>query len=340
MQMTNFEALKELLSSPKKIAILPHKNPDGDAIGSTLAMYHYLRKHNHTCNVVSPNDFPKFLKWMPSAKEIVIADYQAKRAEAIIHQADIIFILDFNTVTRIDDLGTWVEKSKAPKVLIDHHREPDTFDFMYSDIEMPATCQMVYNFIQAMGDVDMIDAEIAQCIYTGMMTDTGGFRFRNTSSSTHRIVADLIDRGVEVDKVTSYVNDSQSEARLKLLSLTLNNLNFLPEYRTAFMYLKREDLLSNGFQKGDTEGFVNYGLSVENYVFSVIFIEDTVHNFIKISLRSKGDFDVNELSRKHFNGGGHMNAAGGRSDLNIEETIEKLKSILPEYQEKLLKVEI
>ena len=340
MQMTNFDVLKNLLSSPKKIAILPHKNPDGDAIGSTLAMYHYLRKLNHTCNVVSPNDFPKFLKWMPAAKDIVIADYQAKRAEAIIHQADIIFILDFNTVTRIDDLGNWVQKSKAPKVLIDHHREPDTFDFMYSDIEMPATCQMVYNFIEAMGDLKLIDKDIAQCIYTGMMTDTGGFRFRNTSASTHRIVANLIDAGVEVDKVTSYVNDSQSEARLKLLSLTLNNLTFLKEYRTAFMFLKREDLLTNGFQKGDTEGFVNFGLSVENYIFSVIFIEDTVHNFIKISLRSKGDFDVNEFSRKHFNGGGHMNAAGGKSDLSMEETIILFQKLLPEYQEKLLKVEI
>lgn len=338
--MTNFDALKELLSTPKKIAILPHKNPDGDAIGSTLAMYHFLKKFNHTCNVVAPNDFPKFLKWMPAAKDIVIADYHAKRAEAIIHQADIIFILDFNTVTRIDELGVWVQKSKAPKVLIDHHRDPDTFDFMYSDIEMPATCQMVYNFIDTLGEVDKIDKNIADCIYTGMMTDTGGFRFRNTSASTHRIVADLIDRGVEVDKVTSYVNDSQTEARLKLLSLTLNNLSFIPEHRTAFMYLKREDLLANGFQKGDTEGFVNYGLSVENYIFSVIFIEDTVHNFIKISLRSKGDFDVNEFSRKHFNGGGHINAAGGRSDKNMEETIAYFKSLLPTYQENLTKVKI
>ena len=340
MQMKNFEALKELLSKPKKIAILPHKNPDGDAIGSTLAMYHYLTKLNHTCNVVSPNDFPKFLKWMPGAKDIVIADYQAKRAEAIIHQADIIFILDFNTVTRIDELGNWVQKSKAPKVLIDHHREPDTFDFMYSDINMPATCQMVYNFIEKMNHLDLIDDVIAPCIYTGIMTDTGGFRFRNTSSSTHRIVADLIDKGVEVDKVTSYVNDSQSEARLKLLSLTLNNLSFLPESRTAFMYLKREDLIENGFQKGDTEGFVNYGLSVENYIFSVIFIEDTHHNFIKISLRSKGDFDVNEFSRKHFNGGGHMNAAGGRSDLTMEETITYFKSLLPLYEDQLNNVTI
>lgn len=341
MQMTNFEELKALLkSTPKKIAILPHKNPDGDAIGSTLAMFHYLNKLGHTCNIVSPNDFPKFLKWMPSAKDIVIADYRPKVAEAIIHQAELIFILDFNTVKRIDDLGNWVERSKAPKILIDHHREPDTFDFMYSDIEMPATCQMVYNFINAMNDLDKIDKDIAECIYTGIMTDTGGFRFRNTSADTHRIVAELIDKGVEVDKVTSYVNDSQTQGRLKLLSLTLNNLTFLPEYRTAFMFLKREDLLKNGFQKGDTEGFVNYGLSVENFVFSVIFIEDTHHNFIKISLRSKSDFDVNEFSRKHFNGGGHINAAGGRSDMNMEETIAYFQSLLTDYKEKLAHIVI
>lgn len=341
MQMTNFDSLKELLhSSPKKIAIIPHKNPDGDAIGSTLAMYHYLTQLNHFCNVVSPNDFPKFLKWMPSAKDIVITDYAGKRAEAIIHQADLIFILDFNTLSRIDELGKWVERSPSPKIMIDHHREPDTFDYMYSDIEMPATCQMVYNFMEQMGDLHLLNKSIADCIYTGMMTDTGGFRFRNTSASTHRIVAELIDRGVEVDKVTSYVNDSQSAARLKLLSITLNNMQFLPEFRTAFMYLKREDLLENGFQKGDTEGFVNYGLSVDNYVFSVIFIEDTQHNFIKISLRSKGDFDVNEFSRKYFNGGGHMNAAGGRSDQSMEETLAYFQEILTNYQEQLKAVSL
>ena len=326
MQMTNFEELKALLkSTPKKIAILPHKNPDGDAIGSTLAMYHYLNKLGHTCNIVSPNDFPKFLKWMPSAKDIVIADYRPKVSEAIIHQAELIFILDFNTVKRIDDLGNWVERSKAPKILIDHHREPDTFDFMYSDIEMPATCQMVYNFIEAMNDLDKIDKGIAECIYTGIMTDTGGFRFRNTSADTHRIVAELIDKGVEVDKVTSYVNDSQTQGRLKLLSLTLNNLTFLPEYRTAFMFLKREDLLANGFQKGDTEGFVNYGLSILGVKMSAFFMEDLFEDFIKISFRSKDDVDVNQFSRKYFNGGGHINAAGGKSFESLAETIETFK---------------
>ena len=340
MQMTNFEGLQNLLASPKKIAILPHKNPDGDAIGSTLAMSLYLKKLGHTCNIVAPNEFPKFLKWLPEAKEIVIADYQAKRAEAIIHQADLIFILDFNTIGRIDELGKWVEQSHAPKVLIDHHQAPDQFDFMYSDTSMPATCQMVYNFIEAMHDLDKIYKNIATCIYTGMMTDTGGFRFRNTSSSTHRIVAELIDKGVEVDKVSSYVNDSSSPSRLKLLSVTLDQLTFKPEFRTAFMYLTREQMKENGFQKGDTEGFVNYGLSVDNYVFSVIFIEDTHHNFIKISLRSKGSFDVNEFSRKHFNGGGHMNAAGGRSDLNMEETLKYFESLLPQYQEELNSVQL
>ena len=340
MQMTNFEALKNLLASPKNIVLLPHKNPDGDAIGSTLAMSQFLIKIGHQCHVVAPNDFPKFLKWLPQAKEVIIGDYNPKKAEALIANADLIFGMDFNTLERIDQLGQWVKQSNAPKVLIDHHQAPDIFDFMYSDVSMPATCQMVYNFIETMEGESLIDKDIATCIYTGIMTDTGGFRFRNTSSSTHRIVANLIDKGVEVDRVNSYVNDANSPVRLQLLAITLNQLTLLPEYRTAFMYLTRKQMLANGFQKGDTEGFVNFGLSVEDYVFSVFFIEDTHHNFIKISLRSKSNFDVNAFSRKHFSGGGHMNAAGGRSDLPMEETLERFKAILVEYQEELKAVEL
>lgn len=338
MQMTNFEGLQNLLASPKKIAILPHKNPDGDAIGSTLAMSLYLKKLGHTCNIVAPNEFPKFLKWLPEAKEIVIADYQAKRAEAIIHQADLIFILDFNTIGRIDELGKWVEQSHAPKVLIDHHQAPDQFDFMYSDTSMPATCQMVYNFIEAMGHLDLIDKTIAECIYTGIMTDTGNFRFRNTSASTHRVVANLFDRGIEVDKIYNNVFDTQSPNRLKLLGLVLESLQAMPEHRTAYMHLTREEQLEFSSQKGDTEGFVNYGLGINNFVFSVIFIEDQQHDFIKISFRSKGNFDVNNFARKHFNGGGHINAAGGRSDLNMEETIQKFRELLDIYKEELEEV--
>lgn len=340
MQMNNFEELKKLLSSPKKIVILPHKNPDGDAIGSTLAMKLFLEKQGHEAEVIAPNEFPKFLKWLPKAKEITNGEYNPKKAEALLYYAELIFILDFNTVSRIDELGEWVNRSNAPKVMIDHHREPDTFDFMYSDIEIPATCQMVYHFIEAMEMTDLIDKDIATCIYLGIMTDTGNFRFRNTSSTTHRTIANLIDAGVEVDKVASNVYDTQSISRLKLLANTLESIQYFPEYRTAFMCLTKEQQLENGFQKGDTEGFVNYGLGIDNNVFSAIFIEDTQRGFIKISFRSKGDFDVNTFSRKHFNGGGHINAAGGRSDVSMEETLEKFVNLLPEYEELLRNTQI
>lgn len=340
MQMHNFQELKRLLNKPKRIVILPHKNPDGDAIGSTLAMSQYLTKLGHECDVISPNDFPKFLKWMEGSKDIHIAEYNPGNSRRIMEKAELIFILDFNSPDRIDEVGEWLNRSKAPKVMIDHHQEPDQFDFMYSDVTIPATCQMVYNFIEAMDHLDLIDTNIAECIYTGILTDTGSFRFRSTSADTHRVVAALMDVGIDIDKINNNIFDTQSAGRLKLLSVTLDSLEAFPEYRTAFMHLTRAEQLEHGIQKGDTEGFVNYGLGIHDYVFSVIFIEDQQHDFIKISFRSKGNLDVNQFARKHFNGGGHVNAAGGRSDLSMEDTIEKFKALLEEYKEELQAVEI
>ncbi|NLN33372.1 MAG: bifunctional oligoribonuclease/PAP phosphatase NrnA [Flavobacteriaceae bacterium] len=338
MQMENFQELKQLLSQPKKIVLIPHRNPDGDAIGSTLAMSHYLAKLGHECEIIAPNDFPKFLKWMEGARKIGIAEYNPAKCRIQIEKAELIFILDFNNISRIDEVGDWLQRSTVPKVMIDHHQDPDQFDYMYSDVNLPATCQMVYNFIEAMGHLDLIDKTIAECIYTGIMTDTGNFRFRNTSASTHRVVADLFDRGIEVDKIYNNVFDTQSPNRLKLLGLVLESLQAMPEHRTAYMHLTREEQLEFSSQKGDTEGFVNYGLGINNFVFSVIFIEDQQHDFIKISFRSKGNFDVNNFARKHFNGGGHINAAGGRSDLNMEETIQKFRELLDIYKEELEEV--
>ncbi|WP_354508627.1 DHH family phosphoesterase [Moheibacter stercoris] len=340
MQMQNFESLKELLLQPKRIVLLPHRNPDGDAIGSTLAMSHYLSQLGHDCEIVAPNDFPKFLKWMDGAKKIVIAEYNPAKARILIEKAEIIFILDFNSISRIDELGEWIREARAPKVMIDHHQEPEEFDFMYSDVTIPATCQMVYNFIDAMNHLDKIDKTIAECIYTGIMTDTGNFRFRNTSATTHRVVAELLERGIEIDKIYNNVFDTQSPTRLKLLGLALDSLKVFPEKRAACMHLTRKQQLEYNSQKGDTEGFVNYGLGINDYVFSAIFIEDQQHNFIKISFRSKGNFDVNSFARKHFNGGGHINAAGGRSDLNMEQTIQKFADLLEEYKEELQEVRI
>lgn len=339
MQMTRFEELKSLLSQPKQIVILSHRNPDGDAIGSSLAMNHYLTRLGHKCDMIVPNEFPKFLKWMDGAKDIQIAEYSPSNSRNLIENAELIFILDFNTTSRIDEVGQWVERSTAPKVMIDHHQQPQEFDFMYSDTEIPATCQMIYNFIEAMGHLDLIDRPIGECIYTGILTDTGNFRFRNTSAATHRIVAGLMDKGVEADRVYNHIFNTQSPDRLRLLGKVLDSIRILPEYRTAFMYLTRKQQLQYNTQKGDTEGFVNYGLGIDNFIFSVIFIEDMQKNFYKISFRSKGNFDVNEFARKYFNGGGHINAAGGRSDLTLKETLDKFEKLLEQHKEELNKAE-
>src|SRR5690606_11922695 len=274
MQMNRFEELKELLAQPKKIVILPHRNPDGDAIGSTLAMQHYLSKLGHECEIIAPNDFTKFLKWMDGAKKIKIGEYTPSKCRNLVENAELIFILDFNTFGRIDEVGEWVQKSRVPKILIDHHQEPDQFDFMYSDTNMPATCQMVYNFIERMGHLQLIDKTIAECLYTGIMTDTGNFRFRSTSADTHRIVAELLEKDIEIDKIYNNVFDTQSPNRMKLLGLALNSMEAFPEFRTAHMFLTRQQQLEYGSQKGDTEGFVNFGLGLNDFVFSVIFIED------------------------------------------------------------------
>ncbi|MFA7686775.1 MAG: bifunctional oligoribonuclease/PAP phosphatase NrnA [Moheibacter sp.] len=338
--MENFEELKKLLAQPKKIVILPHRNPDGDAVGSTLAMSQYLTKLGHECEIIAPNDFPKFLKWMDGAKKIKIAEYTPSKCRNIVEKAELIFILDFNSFGRIDEVGEWVQRSSVPKILIDHHQEPEQFDFMYSDTNMPATCQMVYNFIEKMGHLDLIDKSIAECIYTGIMTDTGNFRFRNTMASTHRVVAELHEKGIEIDKIYNNVFDTQSPTRMKLLGLALNSMETFPEFRSAFMFLTRAQQLEYNSQKGDTEGFVNFGLGLNDFVFSVIFIEDQIHDFIKISFRSKGDFDVNAFARQHFNGGGHVNAAGGKSELTMEETIRKFQELLHLYKEELEAVKI
>lgn len=338
--MNRFEELKELLAKPRKIVILPHRNPDGDAIGSTLALSHYLTKIGHECEIIAPNDFPKFLKWMDGAKKIRIGEYTPGKCRNLVENAELIFILDFNNFNRIDEVGEWVQRSRVPKILIDHHQEPEEFDFMYSDTSMPATCQMVYNFIEKMGHLELIDRSIAECIYTGIMTDTGNFRFRNTQASTHRVVAELHEKGIEIDKIYNNVFDTQSPSRMKLLGLALNSMEAFPEFRTAYMFLTRAQQLEYSSQKGDTEGFVNFGLGLNDFVFSVIFIEDQQQDFIKISLRSKGNFDVNTFARTHFNGGGHINAAGGKSELNMEETIRKFEELLHLYREELLAVEI
>ena len=304
--------INHLLVPENNIVIVTHHNPDGDAIGSSLGLKHYLKTKGIDAIVITPNDFPKFLKWMPEAKKILIADYKRKMAGEAIYNADVIFCLDFNSPTRIGILGDWVTKSKAKKVLIDHHQMPEQFDYVYSDTAVPATCQMVYHFIQANNDEKLVNLDIAQCLYTGIMTDTGGFRFRSTSATTHRIVADLIEKGADPAVITSNTWDTNTISRLHLLSLVLSRIELTKEGKVAILWLKRSELKEYGFEKGDTEGFVNYGLSVLGTKMAVFFMEDLYEDFIKISFRSKDSVDTNQFARKHFDGGGHINASGGK----------------------------
>ena len=325
--------IKKILNPQNKIVIITHYNPDGDAIGSSLGLKHYLNAKGIDAEVVVPNDFPKFLKWMPDAKKITIADYKQKKASDLIKNADIIFILDFNTPSRSGNfVSSLIEKSEGKKILIDHHQQPDTFDFVYSDTTIPATCQMIYHFIEAMEETHFINENTAKCLYTGIMTDTGGFRYRSTSATTHSITANLIEKGAEPSEISSNTWDTNSISRIHLLSLILSRLEVINDGKTAILYLKRDELKKYGFEKGDTEGFVNYGLSILGVEVSAFFIEDLYEEFIKISFRSKKNIDVNNFSRKYFNGGGHINASGGKSLDDMETTISKFKNLASELK--------
>ena len=332
MNKQDITKLKQLLSTPKKIVIVSHKNPDGDAIGSSLGLYHYLVKLNHEVDVIMPNDYPNFLKWMP--KEDIVINYEAnvENSNTIINNADVIFTLDFNALQRAGDMETVLEQSEAVKIMIDHHQQPDSYPtYIYSDVDICSTCQMIYHFIEMLDDTDLVDKNIGICLYTGIMTDTGSFRFPSTTSTTHKVVADLIDKGVDNSQIHNNVYDTNSYNRLQLLGCALNNLKVIPKFKTAYITLSQKELNDFNFKKGDTEGVVNYGLSLKGIVMAVIFIEHKQEGIIKMSLRSKGDFSVNEFAREHFNGGGHTNAAGGRSNLPLNETVEKFISILPDY---------
>ena len=326
--------LKALLSSPKNIVIVPHKNPDGDAMGSSLGLYHYLKNYNHNVVVIAPNDYPDFLKWLPGDDKVLKFDNQQEESKTLIENAEIIFTLDFNAYHRAGDgLAQEMETSTAIKIMIDHHQQPDDYAlFTYSDVSMSSTCEMVYHFIDMLGDNEKINADIATCLYVGIMTDTGSFRFPATTSKTHEVIGNLIEKGANNSDIHNNIYDTNSYSRLQLLGKALSNLKVIPELRTAYITLTQAELDEFNFKKGDTEGFVNYALSLKDIIFAAMFTESQQDQIIKISLRSKGDFSVNEFSRAHFNGGGHTNAAGGRSDDDMQTTIDKFISILPTYK--------
>ena len=336
--MENIQEFKEYLKIPRKAVILTHFKPDADALGSSLGLARYLKKIGHTANVITPSDYPDFLSWMAGNKDVFIfTKEKSAKAATLINQADLIFCLDFSCLNRINDLGEMVRKSESKKVLIDHHLEPERFaDFEQWDDTAASTAELVFKLIVDLGDKQLVDADMADCLYAGIMTDTGSFRHSNTSYQVFQIASALVERGANPYKVSKLIYDTNTIERLRLMGYVLSEkLQVLPEYRTAYMALTAEELKRFGSQTGDTEGLVNYGLSIKGVRLSVL-ISDRKEN-IKLSLRSLGNFSVNEMARTHFEGGGHRNAAGGQTTLTLEQTVKKFLDTLPLYKDQLLK---
>ncbi|MFN3754328.1 DHH family phosphoesterase [Flavobacterium sp.] len=329
MKKEDIFAIQQLLATPKKIVVIPHRSPDGDAMGSTLALYHFLLKLNHQTVVIAPNDFPNFLAWLPGSETVLVFENDKINCSKIIQEAEIVFTLDFNALHRTGEMEQVLNKVTVPMIMIDHHQKPDTYaTYTYSDTIFGSTCEMIYNFITFLGHKDLIDKTIASCIYTGITTDSGSFRFPSTTGTTHRIVADLIDLGIDNSQIHNLLFDNNSYNRLQLLGRALQNMKVFPEYKTSYITLSQKELDEFHYEKGDTEGVVNYGLTIKGIHFAAIFIEHKDENIIKISFRSQGNFDVNQFARDNFNGGGHINAAGGKSYESMKETIKKFENLI------------
>ena len=325
----NIAKLKSLITNPKRVVITTHRGPDGDAMGSSLAMFHLLNQLGHSVNIITPNDYASFLHWMPGNDKVLVYEGNETKAEEITNNADLIFLMDFNNLDRISDFRESVQKSTAIKVLIDHHQDPDIdiADIIFSDPKICSTAQLLHELITAMGLINHLDKEIAECLYVGIMTDTGSFKYPSTNSRTHNIVAELIKLGVNNADIHDLVYDSLSASRIRLLGYCLSEkLLLYPENNSAIISLDEDELKRFNFKKGDTEGFVNYALAIKGITFATFIVEKD--NLVKLSFRSKEDFKVNKIDEKHFNGGGHINAAGGVSQLTVEGTIKKIEEII------------
>jgi phosphoesterase RecJ-like protein len=334
--MQDFKAFQELLSTPREIVIVTHHNPDADALGSSLGLAGILKKKLHQVTVVTPSEYPNFLHWMKGNDEVMVYDAGKKEQfSQLIADADIIFCLDFSSLKRINALGQMVGASTATTVLIDHHLDPDDFaDYNFWSTEAAATSELVYKLIEDLGELNLIDQDIAEALYAGIMTDTGSFQHSNTTRAVHQVVAELMAHGADPHKVSQLIYQSNSLERTRFLGFALSQrLEHLSEYNTALFVISKEDLARYNSQAGDTEGLVNYGLAIEGVVLAALIIDRG--ELVKLSLRSIGDFAVNELAQQYFDGGGHKNAAGGRSTASLKETADKFKSLLPLYKEKL-----
>lgn len=327
------QELKNLLSAKQNVVITTHINPDGDAIGSSVALLNFLIKMGHDVSVIVPNDYPDFLKWMKNDELIINYSNSKNESQEKIKNASLIFCLDFNNLNRINELGDYISDSKAKKVLIDHHLDPsDFYDFKIHDVKASATAELVYNFLIEL-DSNAVDKDISEALYTGILTDTGSFKF-SMSPKVHKIVSDLMIRGVDIGFINNKIYDSNSLDKLKLIGYALSEkLEVISDGNAAYIVLSRKDLKDHNFKKGDTEGLVNYALSISNVNMAVLIIETKER--IKFSFRSIGQFSVNEFAKKYFNGGGHKNAAGGSLEDKLSVALEKFLKDISKYSKDL-----
>lgn len=326
----------QTVSEARNIVIVPHVNPDGDAIGSCIALQQILNNLGKQAQVIIPNDFPDFLNWLNGSDEVIDYEKSADEAKLKVNEADLLCVLDFNDFERSEGLNKLLAGFKGKTIMVDHHPNPKAkCDVMISYPEVSSTCELVFRVAHRAGYLKYIDKDAADAIFTGMMTDTGNFSYNASSPETYHIIAHLLEIGIDKDMIHSNVYHTFSEDRWRLIGHSLKDkMVILPEYRTGYISLTKTELDKFNFQPGDTEGLVNYPLQVKGIVFCVFFMEKD--DIVKVSLRSKGSFSVNDFSRAHFNGGGHNNAAGGNTNLKIDEAIEKLVSLLPQYKTQLL----
>jgi phosphoesterase RecJ-like protein len=329
------EKVRSYIEKYNKIVITTHLSPDGDALGSSLALYHYLSRKGKDVKLIVPNSFPYFLKWMKGAENALIYEYNPEAGRRIIKHAELIFCLDFNVLKRVGDMAPFVKDSGAKTILIDHHPYPDnSFDTVISYPEMSSTSELIFRLLYQLGECESIDKDIAECIYCGMMTDTGGFTYNSNDPEIFEIISFLLRKNIDKDAIYSNVYHNYTEQRFRLLGFTLlKRMKVYNDMHSALIYLSKEDLQKYKSTKGDTEGFVNYPLSIRGVVFSTFIYED--NNHVKLSFRSRGDFACNEFAAEFFQGGGHLNAAGGEFYGTIEDAIALFEAALKKQESKL-----
>ena len=330
---TDVERLKATIRDNNFFVLTCHAGPDGDALGSTLSMAHYLKALGKEAVVVAPDAYPDFLAWMPDSQEIVRFDKARDKAELMIAAADVIFAMDYNALSRVDDMGALIGKSKAVKVLIDHHLQPDSFcDLTFSYPHLSSTCEVVFRLILAMDGYDVLTKAACECIYAGMMTDTGCFSYGPCTQEVYVIISMLMQKEINKDRIYNKVFNNYSEGRLRLMGYVLyEKMRVFPEQHAALVTLSREEMARFNFVKGDTEGLVNIPLQMKGIYFSVFLREDTEKDLIRVSLRSQGTFPCNKFSAQYFNGGGHLNASGGQHHGTLDEAIAVFEQAITEF---------